>query len=292
MNEHAPFERRLTTLLGRLADRVETDVDPTAVARLAAAGARSGRVGWVPVLRLPRAGAWIVIALALGGAFAWGLLVGGAGRSGPVVSATPTPGSVQLAREVIAHYQRFHSGYVYVYGNGLVLSLNDNFGPWVLQERRLTQEGVRLVRSAVVAPSAFLDPSTQLPESAWAEPEGRPYAPSTQAICYWNGPVLVPAGFAVRDLPASAQALLRDKERTYTTDGLQRLQAVCSEVTTEEAATLADILAAAGAELAPDNDGGYPTTLVLPALGSAEASEIVVGKTPILPHGTWVFWGG
>lgn len=292
MTEHAPFERRLTTLLGRLADRMETDVDPMAVARLAAAGARGGRVGWIPALRQPRAGAWVAIALALACAFAWGLLIGGAGRSGPVVSATPTPGGVELAREVIAHYQRFHSGYVYVYGDGLVLSLNDNFGPWVLQERFLAPEGVRLVRSGVVAPSAFLDPSSQLPESAWAESESRPYAPSTHAICYWNGPVLVPAGFAIPDLPASAQVLLLDKERTYTTDGLQRLEAECSEVTTEEAASLAEILAAAGAELAPSNDGGYPTTVVLPAFGEHEAHEIVVGKAPILPHGTWVFWGG
>ena len=297
MTDQTPFERRLTALLGRLADRVGTDVDPMAVTRLAAVGAQGERLRWSRTVQVPQGWAWIALVLALAAAFVGGLLIGGPGRSGPIVSASPSPtasttASNLLAKStVIAQYQRFHAGYVYVYGDGLVLSLNDNNGPWVLMERRLTREGVNLVRSGAVAASAFLVVPTQLPDGSWENPESRPYQSSKHAICYWTGEGYVDAESVQRVLPVPAQDWLRGKERTYTSEGLQRVEVDCSEVTTDEAGVLAWILESAGFEVARGRDGGFSASILVPAQGGAEAYELVVGQSMILPHGTWVAWG-
>ena len=294
MIEPTPFERRLTVLLGRVADRVDTDVDAMAVTRLAATGALARGTGWTQPLEVPRAWLWTAVALALAAAFSAGLLIGGSGRSGPIVSASPTPGpTVMLASAtVIAHYQGFHSGYVYVYGDGLVLSLNDRSGPWVLMERRLTPEGVDLVRSGAVEPTAFLDGSPQLPDSAWADSKVQPYKSPESAICFWSGASFAAPSRALSALPEPARALLRGKERTYTSDGYQRIEAECAEVTSTEARALAEILKVAGVELVPQDDGGFYGSIAVPAQGSTAAYDLVVWNNPLLPHGTWVLWGG
>jgi len=294
MTDQTSFDRRLTDLLGRIADRVDTDVDAMAVTRLAATRALTRGTVWAQPLDMPRAWLWAAVVLALAAAFSAGVLIGGGGRSGPIVSASPTPAPTVLlaSATVIAHYQGFHSGYVYVYGDGLVLSLNDRSGPWVLMERRLTPEGVDLVRSGAVEPSAFLDGTTQLPDMAWADSKVHPFQSPESAICFWIGSGFADPSRALSALPEAASALLRGKERTYTSDGLQRVEADCAQVTSAEARALAEILKVAGVELVPQDDGGFYGSIAVPAQGSTAAFDLVVWNNPLLPHGTWVLWGG
>jgi hypothetical protein len=100
-----------------------------------------------------------------------------------------------------------------------------------LLERRLTADGLDLVRSGALPASAFLralshrnhgnagtrPTGTSLPAGLWADPEFEPYAPSRYAVCNYveqGGP----AGYwgrLLQGLPAPARALLRGKERTY-----------------------------------------------------------------------------
>jgi len=97
---------------------------------------------------------------------------------------------------------------------------------------------------------------------------------------------------ALSALPEAASALLRGKERTYTSDGLQRIEADCAQVTSAEARALAEILKVAGVELVPQDDGGFYGSIAVPAQGSTAAFDLVVWNNPLLPHGTWVLWGG
>ena len=283
------LEDRVAALISAYADRAATDVDPVAMTRIAAdprdvgpSRLRFGSVG------LSLGFAVAVMALLI--TIVAGLLVAGG----------------QLPRDsvpVIAQHARIHMGYIYIYGDGRVVLYEDRSDR--LLERRLTQQGIDLVRSGAVDSSPWL---TGLPESAWADPEYMPYAPSRYAICYRGAEEPIDARLAVSRLPASAQVLLRGKERTYdeTDTGSGGWPPVaCSEVTAEQAHVLVDLLAAAGFEtgtngpgrdfLDAGSDGGYMWPA--PSAGAATEAEVQDPSVqltfqPILPHGSWVGWGG
>lgn len=301
MTHPTPLEERVAALINAYADRAPTDVDPMAMTRMAAGPSYGGP------LRLPfrSVGLWLgfaVVVMALLSAIVAGALSAGGQllRRDPLsVIADPV--------SVIAQYGKIHWGYVFVYSDGRVVAHPD--GGSIL-ERRLTQEGLDLVRSSAVdlrlgLPRLGL--AHQLPASAWADPEFVAYEPPGYAVC--NGGWGVDASRVLSRLPLPAQALLRGKERTYdkTDAGLGAAPPVgCFEVTAADAQVLVDLLADAGFEAdrfpPPQDflDGSEGGSMSRPARsGSAPEAEVhgPVDETtlmfwPILPHGTWVFWGG
>lgn len=303
MTPSPQLEARVAALIAAYADRAPAVVDPMAMTRLAAdRSLRRGRA-WlsdVPVSR--RLGFGVVVMALLTAIVAGALAVGGQRLRGDPAS-------------VVATYGKIHLGWVFVYADGRVVwhpdlqaYLPEGATRYSILERRLTPAGFDLVRSGVVDPAALLwyELRDQLPESAWADPESRAYAPSSHAICYLEANEPIDASRVVGRLPAPAQALLRGKERTYgkTDAGLGDAPlAGCSEVTSDEAHILVDLLANAGFHAGsfvsgPDfldagSEGGYMWWSARPGTATeAEVRDPVIWFQPILPHGTWVFWGG
>lgn len=200
------------------------------------------------------------------------------GRPGPSQSASPEGPTLPVATDdeaatIVAYWGKIHVGYVLVYGDGRVILMPDLRAvfpfpeaegyPYFegLFERRLTADGLDLVRSGAVPASAFLpdervvtwtESKTSLPAGLWADPEFKVYLPSKYAVC--EDPR------AVERLPTSVQGLLRGKERTYNPRGSNPVE--CFEVSSEEARVLREI-------------------------GVARLDPVA-----ILPHGEWVEWGG
>jgi hypothetical protein len=197
-----------------------------------------------------------------------------------VALSTPAEG------ELIDQWAEIHVGYVYVYADGRVIWHVD--GDRGLGERRLTPEGVDLVRSGDVEPSE-LRPWTPLPAGIWAD-EPRPYAPARFAICTWRDSRFYPTRFADL-LPAPAQALLRGKEHRFEGVGDILGDPVpvyeCFEVATEEARALDQILIDAGVERQTVPDSG-DVSFVLKHRGE----RVLIDFTPLFPDGLWHYMGG
>jgi hypothetical protein len=189
------------------------------------------------------------------------------GRPEPSQSAAAEPPALPIVSDgeatLLAQYAKFGYGWVFVYEDGRVLwhqygskfdPTHAHIGDYVPKERRLTADGLDLVRSGALPASAFLralsyqnhgnaetwTTGTSLPAGLWADPEFKAYAPSRYAVC--NGPGESLAGL-VQGLPAPARALLRGKERTrapgslYPGDQLSWPLA-CFVVSAEEAGVL------------------------------------------------------
>ena len=204
-----------------------------------------------------------------------------------VALSTPAEG------ELIGQFAEFHVGFLFVYADGRVIWHPDlGGGPF---ERRLTPEGVDLVRSGDIQAEDLLPPWVLhgVPASAWADAEIKPYAPPRYAIC------LDPSR-SVDLLPAPAQALLRGKEHTY--EGAGPIFAFlegdehgddfdpsteCFELTTDEALALDQILSDAGIERHSAADSG-DVWFVL----QHEGERVEIGFNPLFPHGLWHYMGG
>ena len=159
------------------------------------------------------------------------------GRPEPSQSASPEPPALPVPLSddeatVVAQYAKFPFGWVFVYDDGRVLW--HQYGPESgALERRLTADGLDLVRSGALPASAFLralshaahptwnvkhpnwsanhpNLRTPLPTGLWADPEFRTYAPSRYALI-----LLEDEAPALARLPVSARALLGGKDGTY-----------------------------------------------------------------------------
>ncbi len=165
-----------------------------------------------------------------------------------------------------------------VYADGRVLWWNDLRNPgsggpdgaYVL-ERRLTPEGVDLVRSGV-------EPGVDggdLPNSAWADAEARPYAPPRYSVCFVisrpDGEEVPSATDVVRAmdlLPAPANTLLRGNDPDPLHPG-------CVVVSTQDARAFSSILSEEGLETGVDG----------------VATEGTIGVTPGSWVGGWMLHG-
>jgi hypothetical protein len=194
--------------------------------------------------------------------------------------ALSTPAEGQL----ISQFAEFHVGFVFVYADGRVIWHPDLAeGPF---ERRLTPEGVELVRSGAIQAEDLLPPWVlhRVPASAWADAKIKLYAPPRYAIC-------LDPDRSVDLLPAPAQALLRGKEHTY--DGAGPIlgggdpPTECLEVTTEEARAIDQILSDAGIERHTSADSG-DVSFVLQHGGE----RIRISFNPLYPDGLWHYMGG
>jgi hypothetical protein len=178
-------------------------------------------------------------------------------------------------------------GWVIVYNDGRVIVENETEPI----ERRLTAAGLDLVRSGV-EPMELLFPTSSLPTDLWADSTDRPYKPSRYAARP-DGPGIAAAPARAR-LPAAAQALLRGREHTYANvDVVSRPDsgpfpvAECSELSPDEAAVLVGILHDAGF-----SDFEQLRTTIMTCGGLGPSKDVSICVNAVLPHGSWVLWGG
>jgi hypothetical protein len=192
------------------------------------------------------------------------------GRPEPPQSLSPEPPPTLLvppdpddAALIVAKFGKIHVGWVLVYADGRVIEYGSNgqcsdcderseYAGGDLFERRLTANGLNLVRSGTIPPRFLLsgrqvyDPA--MPADTWADPEFKPYLPSRYAACFDPGN---PEEIVGR-LPAAARPLLRGKElRTHSNidpyfPDLAWPPAECFEPSTEEAIVLYKTLRRAG----------------------------------------------
>ena len=188
------------------------------------------------------------------------------------VPSTPEEG------ELVAQFRGPYPGrFAYVYADGRVISWRHS--PMVIGERRLTPEGVELVRSGALPPEAFIGHADEVPLEVtldvWENPKVKPFVPSRYAVCYsmesgaanygkmggYEYPSRV-VGF----FPAPARAILRG-EMSFVAEGDHDSAPLeCSEVTTDEARALVDILSDRSVE-------------------DLEGDRIITEITMMLPHG-------
>jgi hypothetical protein len=167
--------------------------------------------------------------------------------------STPSEGKVVLST-VGTH--PWH--YIQVYADGRVIwsqqtgftgiSRTSSTTGWL--ERRLTPEGVDLVRSGAIR-LEDLDPPSHVPASVWEDPEVKPYVPSRYAVCAaWSQETM-------RLLPQRTQDLLRghtDKQAVYVGQAVfpwltgGHGVVACPEITIEETRALDKIFLEAGFE--------------------------------------------
>ena len=192
--------------------------------------------------------------------------------------------STPVEGEFVRRAQEYHR-YLAVYADGRVLSWQA--GSAYVLERRLTPDGVARLRSGAFEPWQFLTYPISVPEDAWADAEGKPYAPPRYSLCLQGLNILGEAIFdeapnltdpgAVDMLPAPARALVRRQDPDPVNLG-------CLVVTTEDARTLRRLMTAAGLPKAPRLHGFSP--------GSAVAAWSVSHRVGIYlrllwPDGEW-----
>ena len=156
---------------------------------------------------------------------------------------------------------------VNVYADGRVIWLRGVSAEYGWLERRLTPEGLELVRSG--GADVWRLPAS-VPASGWEDAEARSYVPSRYAVCAFEG--------ATHLLPQRAKDLLRqgDLSAHRLTDGT--LGDGCPTVTTEEARILDRIFLKA----APETVGAFDGAL------SYQWDEGYIQVFPLLPDGTFM----
>jgi hypothetical protein len=228
----------------------------------------------------------------------------------PVLLVPPDPDD---ATSIVAKYGKVHRGWVVVYGDGRVITSE-------MTERRLTANGLDLVRSGAIEPAALIYVARSLPQKlptdTWADAEFKPYVPSRYAACLDpgnpDGHLGSRPGHAtemVGRLPAAARPLLRGEElRAYSNDlfspsdlGLDPQPPdppeECFDVSTQEAIVLFKTLRRAGFafEAWVDREDAFRPAPPPPWVGAVRGScggieqpaAIEVCFMPLLPHGQW-----
>jgi hypothetical protein len=195
-------------------------------------------------------------------------------RIPPAGTAVSTP----VEGELIAETNYPYPTYVRVYADGRVLSWDLGEAPPCygsscpggvpFVERRLSPEGVELVRSGAVRPKNWY----LVPESAWEDREGKPYVPARYEACFrrTDSPSEVEALLDL--LPPSAQALLSGSDPA--------LNPGCLEVTPEEARSLEEILSQARSSL-----GDSPYEVGVWSLRDGNGHQVKINLQPLFPDG-------
>lgn len=188
---------------------------------------------------------------------------------------------------IIAHHGIFHFGWILVYDDGRVIEAKE-VEP---MQRRLSGKGLELVRSGGIHPgSLMIKPPSGLPDGIWVDAEAREYIPSAYAACF-DPPGLSQDGMgpALADL----RELQRGRERTYPDVDILSRQFDpspgpfdCFEVKAQEIPEAFAAIRAAGFpgfdELDLSQQGCVEFRLGVP----------VLCFHAVLPHGSWVLWGG
>ena len=187
------------------------------------------------------------------------------------------PSTPEEGRLVAQSFEGYGPIFAYVYADGRVIAQERGHG--FLTERRLTPEGVDLVRSGDIQARDLLGLASVVPADAWEDPEIKPFVPSRYAVCYWmakgNGnPGTINNGYEYPStvlgfLPPQARDILRG-DLSHGEVGIDDpSSSECSEVTTDEARALEQILSDVRVE-------------------DSEGDEIILEFEAILPHGVKV----
>jgi hypothetical protein len=196
--------------------------------------------------------------------------------------------STQGESELVADFQLINYGWAFAYADGrLIWSLDGSGG---IHEQRLSSAGVDLVRSGAVSLRKFptqcwVDSCVSpLPAGAWEDAEIKAWVPSRYAICYGGRHGIIEPSRAAGLLPASAPGLLAGKARTFHLEGLADPPIECSELITDQARVLGEILGDAGF-----GSLGSPFIFIPPhKLANSIGDEVWISFTPILPDGALV----
>jgi hypothetical protein len=206
-------------------------------------------------------------------------------RIPPAGTAVSTPVEGELIAD-FKGYEGFDGYVVRVYADGRVLWW-DWFGPPCggssclggvpFVERRLSPEGVELVRSGAVQSKDLPGLRSLVPESAWEDRAGKPYVPARYLACFWrtdSPPTDGPLDFeALLDpLPAPAQALLRGSDPA--------LNPRCLEVTPEGARSLEEIMSQARSSRGDD-----PYEVGAWSLRDGNGDQVGISLHPLFPDG-------
>lgn len=166
----------------------------------------------------------------------------------------------------------------------------------------IVRDGDRLVRVEETGglgnlPVRLTDPKSWLPASAWEALEIRPYVPSKYTVCYEEfdpdpfnpdpDQPIVDADTILAFLPAAAGDLLRAKATR------EQWGSTCSDVTSEEARTIAEALNEVGLKpgelqflsdyMAQSEDSRLAYVFSVPR--DSDPFEVGLYFEPILPHG-------
>ena len=204
--------------------------------------------------------------------------------------------------ELVTSWGRIHEGWVLVYADGRVIwfpdahaGLAEGMSRNSIVERRLTTDGLRLVRSGAIQVQDF-NRADLVPSDVWAEARYRPYVPAEYAVCGWEQGELsgawVDARSVLGDLPPAVRALLRETHRTFsgfsfldmTPPELQE-STTCFALTTEAADELVRL--SYEPTLRYRREGDW-LTFVDPKKALVTRMQIL----PVMPHGQFVLWGG
>jgi hypothetical protein len=225
---------------------------------------------------------------------------------GYVLPPEGTSPSAPERGKLVASKEDIHPWYaIYVYADGRMIWGRERLTGRL--ERRLTPEGVALVRSGAVrldgaVPS--LDPASALPQSALEDRLIKAYVPARFAVCsgYWPGDTgSLELSSILAHLPVPAQALLRGNERMYDASGgvtggnpsHPSTPVECFEVTAQEARALDRIFRDSGIERIDQLDDSTPLQWVVFELkATAGLRQSFISMMPLLPHGEWGFLGG
>ena len=199
-------------------------------------------------------------------------------------------GEVLLGEKTVAcptGCRKWYHTFRIVYADGRVLwwgSLRRNGGGDYVKERRLTPEGVDLVRSGV-------DPA-DVPDSAWADAEARPYAPTRYSICFGGNGM---GDAAAMDRVRAADLLPEAAKRLLTGSPPDPLHPGCLIVSTEDARALHDILSEEGLSneglnTAPGvgvTPGDTVASWLLPDAERVLGEQVGIYLHPLWPDGDW-----
>jgi hypothetical protein len=212
----------------------------------------------------------------------------------PEATTLSTPVEGQPIRRVSDYHH-----YLVVYADGRVLWWNDlrsptpsgpGGGDYVL-ERRLTPEGVDLLRSGAIKAADLAPPQVLhgVPASVWVDAEARPYAPARYSICFWaNGVNRDPSA---TDLPPAVDLLPAAVKDVLRGDDPDPLHPGCLVVSTEEARALYEILSEMGFTPATDLGGVTPGATVgawlLRGVEPNLGQQVGIYLRPLWPDGEW-----
>jgi hypothetical protein len=211
-----------------------------------------------------------------------------AGWDGVGIPPEGTAPSTPAEGEVVAHsLEPYGPIFVYVYADGRVITQERSYG--FLTERRLTPEGTALVQSGDLQAQDLLGSGYDVPADAWEDPEIKPFVPSRYAVCYYTeqGSTRYDvAGYedpsrVVGFFPAPARDILRGQLTNGAVGTGDLYPQVCSEVTTEEARALDEILGWTPMPGGPMSTGGVQVE-------DSDGNEISWELQAILPHGVAV----
>lgn len=249
----------------------------------------------------------VVSAVAVAGGFA-GILsgqsadpVGLAGDEPPLPPAVNAPTAA-----VIGRWAMIHSGWVYVYDDGRVLSYPDR-GPILV--RRLSAYGIDLVREGVIVPEMLLHRGGTIPTGAWSDSTATAYRPMTYAFCNLSDrpdpvlDVLTDIGSVAERLPGSVRTILDHGRIQSFTDpvlddhgdfvgidghhGEPGAGVYCAVLSSDQAR------AAWALRRPSDDDVPFQVSdYAFAGFQGTDGSEVVLFSIPVMPHGGWVLWGG